>query len=427
MASTDAAYAPLIPVPAERRVFAARDSFALWFSLGLGLLVLQAGSLLVPALSLGQAFAAIVCGSVLGVLPLALAGMIGAESGLSAMATLRPSLGIRGAALPAVLNVIQLVGWGSFEIIVMADAADTLTTDLTGVSSPVLWTLLFGGLATAIAAGGPVSFVRRFLREWGLYLILAASAWLTYALLARQDLAALFARPGQGGMGFGAAVDLVAAMPLSWLPVIADYGRFSRTPGGAFRGSALGYFLGNVWFYGLGATYALSSGGEASIAGTLALAGGGFALLLILLDETDNAFAAVHSAAVSTGTLTRAPVRRLALGFGALCTLIALTLPLTEYEGFLLLIGSVFAPLFGVALADHFIVRRRRIEVAEIDRRGGAYWFSGGVRGAGLVAWLAGVAIYHGVGHLLPGLGATLPAMAGSAVLFLIAARAGRG
>ncbi|HVI30116.1 putative hydroxymethylpyrimidine transporter CytX [Hansschlegelia sp.] len=423
MSSADVSYAPLIPVPAERRVFAARDAFALWFSLGLGLLVLQAGSLLVPALSLGQALAAVVCGTLVGVLPLALAGMIGAETGLAAMATLRPSLGLRGAAIPAVLNVIQLVGWGAFEIIVMADAADTLTRGLIGVSSPVVWTLLFGGLATAIAAGGPVSFVRRFLREWGLYLILAASAWLTYALLARQDLAALFARPGQGGMGFGAAVDLVAAMPLSWLPVIADYGRFHRSAEGAFRGSALGYFVGNVWFYGLGATYALVSGGEASIATTLALAGGGFALLLILLDETDNAFAAVHSAAVSTGTLTRVPVRRLALGFGALCTLIALSLPLTEYEGFLLLIGSVFAPLFGVVLADYFVARRRRIDVAEIDRRGGAYWFAGGLRPAGLVAWLAGVAVYHGVGHLLPDLGATLPAMAASAAIFLLATR----
>ena len=424
MSSADVSYAPLIPVPAERRVFAARDAFALWFSLGLGLLVLQAGSLLVPALSLGQALAAVVCGTIVGVLPLALAGMIGAETGLAAMATLRPSLGLRGAAIPAVLNVIQLVGWGSFEIIVMADAADTLTKGLIGVSSPVVWTLLFGGLATAIAAGGPVSFVRRFLREWGLYLILAASAWLTYALLARQDLAALFARPGQGGMGFGAAVDLVAAMPLSWLPVIADYGRFNRSAGGAFRGSALGYFVGNVWFYGLGATYALVSGGEASIATTLALAGGGFALLLILLDETDNAFAAVHSAAVSTGTLARVPVRRLALGFGALCTLIALSLPLTEYESFLLLIGSVFAPLFGVVLADYFVARRRRIDVAEIDRRGGAYWFAGGLRPAGLAAWLAGVAVYHGVGYLLPDLGATLPAMAASAAIFLLATRA---
>ncbi|HEY0291553.1 MAG TPA: cytosine permease, partial [Hansschlegelia sp.] len=249
MSSFETTYDPLAQVPAERREFAARDAFALWFSLGVGLLVLQAGSLLVPALSLGVAFAAIICGTVLGVLLLAAAGVIGSDAGLPSMAALRPSLGVRGASIPAALNVVQLVGWGAFEIIVMGDAANTLARDALGVTAPMAWTFLFGALATAVAVGGPVSFVRRFLRRWGLCLILAAAGWLTYALLAHHDLRELFSRPGAGGMGFGAAVDLVVAMPLSWLPLIADYTRFGRSSGAMFRGSALGYLVANVWFY----------------------------------------------------------------------------------------------------------------------------------------------------------------------------------
>jgi NCS1 family nucleobase:cation symporter-1 len=428
MSSLPATYDPLTPVPLDQRPFAARDAFALWFSLGVGLLVLQAGALLVPALSLGAALAAIVCGTALGVLLFAAAGVVGADTGLAAMSSLRPSLGLRGASIPAILNVIQLVGWGSFEIIIMGEAADTLAKGAIGVEAPLLWIVLFGVLATAVAATGPVSFVRRFLRRWGLALIVLASAWLTYALLAQQDLRGLFARPGTGGMGFGAAVDIVAAMPLSWLPVVADYTRFGRSSGAMFRGSALGYFIANVWFYGIGATYALVSGGEGSIVATLALAGGGLALFVILLDETDNAFAAVHSAAVSSGTMVRAPVPRLALGIGALCTVLALTVPIAQYEGFLLLIGSVFAPLFGVALADHFLVRKRRVDVSEIDRVGGAYWFSGGWRLAGVASWLLGIAVYHAASYALPDLGATLPAFlsAGGAFLLLDAASARR-
>ncbi len=422
MSAAEIAYDPLVPVPAEQRAFAARDAFALWFSLGVGLLVLQAGALLTPALSLGEALVAILVGSALGVLPLAAAGMMGTDSGLSAMASLRPSLGLRGALLPAALNVVQLVGWGAFEIIVMADAADTLTKASFGLSAPMVWTLFFGALATGIAVAGPVSFVRRFLRDWGLLLVVGASAWLTYALLARHDLGEALARPGTGGLGFGAAVDIVAAMPLSWLPVIADYTRFGRSPGAMFRGGALGYFVANLWFYALGAAYALTAGPDASIAVTLAAAGG-LALLFILFDETDNAFAAVHSAAVSSGTAVRIPVRALAAGFGALCTLLALTVPLTQYEGFLLLIGSVFAPLFGVALADHFVVRRRRVDVGEIDRRGGAYCFTGGWRLAGLGSWLIGVAVFQAISAALPDLGATLPSMAASALVFLAATR----
>lgn len=136
MALSDNSYDPLIPVPAERRVFGALDAFSLWFSLGIGLLVLQAGAFLVPGLGLAEALGAIVVGTLLGVLLLAAAGMVGARTGLSAMGSLRPALGTRGAAVPTVLNVVQLVGWGAFEIIAMRDAANALTRQAVGVSSP---------------------------------------------------------------------------------------------------------------------------------------------------------------------------------------------------------------------------------------------------------------------------------------------------
>lgn len=420
MDSPNDSYDPLTPVPEGRRAFAAGDAFSLWFSLGIGLLVLQAGAFLVPGLSLPHALAAIVLGSILGVLLLAAAGVVGADTGLSAIGNLRPALGVRGAAVPAALNALQLTGWGAFEIIAMRDSADALARQTFGVSNPLLWTLLFGVLATALAVMGPVSFVRRFLRAWGLWLLLAGAAWLTWRLLADHDLATLMARAGTGEMSFGAGVDLVVAMPLSWLPLIADYTRFGRSPGAMFRGSAAGYLLANIWFFALGACYALASGGgEGMLLAALAATGGGVALLLILIDETDNTFADIHSAAVSTATLVRARPARLALAYGAVCTLIALFAPLARYEGFLLLIGSVFAPLFGVLLTDHFVVRRRRIEPDAIAQTGGAYWFTGGFSLRGLAAWAIGIAAYQAVSRLEPGLGATLPSVAVAAAAYL--------
>ena len=399
MAQPDDTYAPLTPVPLQRRTFEARDAFSLWFSLGIGLLVLQTGAFLVPGLSLGAALAAIVTGSVLGALLLASAGVVGSDTGLSAMGALRLTLGARGAAVPATLNAVQLVGWGAFEIIAMRDAADALTRQTFGVSNPMIWTLAFGLLATWLAIVGPVSFVRRFLRAFGLWLLLAGAGWLSWRLLADHDLTALLAKAGTGEMSFGAGVDLVIAMPLSWLPLIADYTRFGRTSGGMFRGSALGYGLANIWFMGLGAAYALASGGgETLLLSALAASGGGIALLLIVIDETDNTFADIHSAAVSTATLVPAKPANLALVFGAVCTTIALFAPIAQYEGFLLLIGSVFAPLFGVLLTDHFVIRRR----AMIEARDGLYL-------PALLAWAAGVAAYQTLSRLAPDLGATLP------------------
>ena len=305
MSPSDDTYDPLTPVPGDRRVFHALDAFSLWFSLGIGLLVLQVGAFLVPGLSLGAALGAIVAGSVLGALLLAAAGVVGTDTGLSSMGTLRLALGARGAAIPAVLNAVQLTGWGAFEIIAMRDSADALAKQTFGFSNPLAWTLLFGVLATSLAILGPVSFVRRFLRAWGLWLLLAGAGWLSWRLLTDHDLAALLAKAGTGEMSFGAGVDLVVAMPLSWLPLIADYTRFGRSPGGMFRGSFIGYLLANVWFMALGAAYALAAGGESLLLTALAASGGGIALLLIVIDETDNTFADIHSAAVSTATRRR--------------------------------------------------------------------------------------------------------------------------
>jgi NCS1 family nucleobase:cation symporter-1 len=181
---------------------------------------------------------------------------------------------------------VQLVGWGSFEVIVMRDSADALAKQAFGFSMPLIWTVVFGLLATLLAISGPLSFVRRFLRTWGIWLLLAGAAWLSWNLLAKHDLAALMRRPGTGEMSFGGAIDLVVAMPLSWLPLISDYTRFGRRPGETFRGTLLGYGIANIWFYALGAIYGLAAGGgDALLTGALAQAGGGLALLLILIEK----------------------------------------------------------------------------------------------------------------------------------------------
>jgi NCS1 family nucleobase:cation symporter-1 len=410
------AYDPLVPVPAEKRTLTLRDAFSLWFSLGIGLLVLQAGAYLVPGLSLMEGLAAIVIGSVTGAVLLGLAGVVGADTGLSTMGALRPTLGVRGASVAAILNVIQLVGWGAFEIIAMRDAANTLSTNTFHFTLPVLWTLVFGAAATGLAFLGPLSFIRRFLRHWGIWLLLAGAAWMTYALLADHNLAEAFSRKGDGSLSLGGGIDLVIAMPLSWLPLIADYARFGKSPGAVFKGSTIGYLLANIWFFALGAAYALIAAGNPDqlLLSALATTGGGLALLLILIDETDNVFADIFSAATSLaslgGSLLHFRIRHLVIGFGALCTCIALFVPMAEFMSFLYMIGSVFTPLYGVLLVDHFLIRKRQIVAKDISRIMGAYRFTWGVHISAFAAWAAGVATYYYFLNLLPAVGATLPA-----------------
>ncbi|QRY79919.1 putative hydroxymethylpyrimidine transporter CytX [Pseudomonas sp. PDNC002] len=420
MTTTAIDYSPTSAVGSAQRVLGLRDLFSLWFSLGIGLMVLQTGALLAPGLGLAGALGAILLGTLVGVLLLASAGVIGTDTGLSAMASLKLSLGSHGAALPALLNLLQLIGWGAFEIIVMRDAASLLATRAFGDgawTNPALWTLVFGALATLLAVAGPLAFVRRVLRRWGIWLLIAACVWLTIDLFQRADLAALWAKAGDGSLSFAVGFDIAIAMPLSWLPLIADYSRFGKRAGQTFTGVALGFFIGCFWLMGLGVAYTLAfAEGSDANALLLALAGAGMGipLLLILLDESEKAFADIHSAAVSSGILLPLKVEHLALAIGVICTLIAWFAPLAQYQNFLLLIGSVFAPLFGVVLVDHFVLRRRA--PSEIPQ---------GLRWGSLLAWAGGVVVYHLLANYQPDLGATLPALVVAGVLQLLLGRVG--
>ncbi len=86
----------IAPVPPSERRLTTRDLAILWADLGVGVLVLVAGALLVPALGFATAMASIVVGSVIGCALLALGGVAGADHGIPTMVLFRPVLGDRG-------------------------------------------------------------------------------------------------------------------------------------------------------------------------------------------------------------------------------------------------------------------------------------------------------------------------------------------
>jgi purine-cytosine permease-like protein len=211
-----------------------------------------AGTLLVPGLGLGPALAAIVVVTLLGNLLLLIPAVMGSDQAVSTMVALRPTLGIRGSYLPTLVNVLQLVGWTAFELI-MARAASAVTEHIFEVSVYWLWLPVLALLCTALAIGGPLVVVRVWLEKFGVWLLLPTTVYLTYYLLSRYGLSVLMAQPGSDDLPFPLAVDLIVALPLSWLPLAAGYDRFTRsTRGGASIETYLGFFVANVWFFALG-------------------------------------------------------------------------------------------------------------------------------------------------------------------------------
>ena len=288
------------PVPDRLRTLSLGDLTLLWGNLGVSLLVLVAGTYL-AGLGLQRGLLAILVGAVLGCALLGLAGYIGAERRVPGMVLMREPLGQRGSYAPTVLNVVQNLGWATFELIVIAAAANALADRVFGFRERWVWVLAFGAITLALALAGPITFVRRYVRRFAIWAVAVSVGYLTWWALDGASTGNLWSADPAGGITFWQGVDLTVAMAASWLPLAADYTRFARRPRHAFWGTAAGYFVPLVWLYGLGALLFLSRGPSNTAALLTSVAAGGIAsalaLVALTVDETDEPFANVYSAA----------------------------------------------------------------------------------------------------------------------------------
>lgn len=426
----------ITPVPERLRVLGLLDNALLWGNLGISLLVLVAGTYLVPALSLPEAVLAVVVGSLIGNAMLGVAALIGADGRVPAMVLLRAPLGRRGSWLPTALNAAQCVGWAIFELLIIATAVAALSNELFGFRAQWLWTLVFGAAALAMSLLGPIGFVRKFVRKFAVWAVLASLVYLAWWAVAGTGLSAAWERGGEGGFTVLGGIDLVVAITVSWIPLVADYTRFSRSRRAALLGTGGGYLVASLLMWLLGAVLFFTRDLADPAALPAAIAAGGIgavlALLAVTVDETDEAFANVYSTAVSIQNFApRLPQRALLVGVAVLATVGALTIDLLAYESFLFLLGSFFVPLFGVLLAD-WLVAGRRYREEDV--------FAGPRLRPGMVAaWIAGFALYQWVHPLGPSwwtdllgdgvdlrLGATLPSFALAFALAAAVAALGR-
>ena len=429
----------IAPVPERLRVLGLLDGLLLWANLSVSLLVIVAGAFLVLpasqfglALSLPEALGAIGAAAIVGNLMVGLGGLIGADARVPTMVLLRAPLGRRGSYLPTGLNILQCLGWSVFELIIIATGASALSQQVLGVGGLVFWKIAFGIVATALALLGPVGFVRRYVRKFAVWVVVASLLYLSWWSLHGQHVEALWRRPG--AHAFWPGFDLVLASIVSWTPLVADYTRFSRTRSDGFWGAGLGYFVPTIPLFGLGAVIALSRHISEAPALLTAVAAGGaasvLALLALTVDESDEAFANVYSGAVSLQNLLPDVPQRVLVGATAgIATVGALLIDLRNYQPFLFLLGSFFVPLFGVLLADWLLAGRHYSE---------RHVFSAPeFRLESVGAWLAGFCLYqwlypdgpgwwtrivaHTHPHALPWGGASLPSFAAAFLLTVVA------
>jgi putative hydroxymethylpyrimidine transporter CytX len=369
------------PVPQALTVF---DQFGLWGNLGVSLLGFTGAMYVLqpygsgPYLSLAAGLTAIVVGTVLGTLPVALSGVQGTRTGAPAMVLLRGLFGARLSYLPTAANIVQCVGWGVFEIVTISTAANQIAPAL-----PKDAYVLIAGVLTALLTIRPLGAIR-VLRKYAAVAVIVVIVYLLVQLL-RHPLPAFTHGTWSG---FWAATDTVVAAAISFAPLAADYTRHSRSGKATFVGALAGYGLTQVVCYMIGLLALVTVAKDpAHIYGAfIALPVGSLAFAILAARELDQSFADVYSTAVSVQNLRPMWDRRILSGMiSVLATVGALWLNIADYENFLTLLGSVFVPMSAVLIVDYFLISR------------GGWDLSPGARSRWLMLlpWVAGFVMYQ--------------------------------
>ena len=356
-------------------------SAVIWFGAAVSVAEILTGMLFAP-LGWRMGLLAVAIGHIIGGVLFYLAGLIGAQTGRSAMETVQLSFGRRGSVLFSAANGVRQAGWSGAQI---------------------GWSVIIGALILLWLRIGMRNFSKINFVSMGT--LFALTLWLSVQVASGEPAAA--GQADAEAMSFGLAVELAAVMPLSWLPLVSDYTRRAAKARAATLSATLAYFCTSSWMYAIGLAAALFAG-QSEIAPMLQYAGLGAAgILVVVLSTVSTTFLDAYSAGVSFHSISsRFGEVAVAAAVTLLGTLLALVFDVSRFEGFLYFIGSVFAPMIAVQIADYFVLKRKPAS-GEVD------WVS-------LALWLAGFVFYRLMLQWQPPLGTTLPVIAATFALTLL-------
>lgn len=370
----------------------------IWFGAAVSIAEILTGTYFAP-LGFGKGLCAILLGHVIGCFLLFCAGLIGGRARRSAMETVKMSFGRKGSLLFSLLNILQLVGWTGIMIYDGALAANEILN-----AGNWLWCLVIGGLIVlwiliGIKNLGKVNTVAMA----ALFVMTIVLSFVIFGKGSAQTVA-------EEAMSFGAAVELSVAMPLSWLPLISDYTREAEKPVRATAVSAVVYGLVSCWMYVIGMGSAIFTG-ESDIARIMVKAGLGIVgLLIVVLSTVTTTFLDAYSAGISSESVSaKLSGKWVAVAAAVLGTLGAILFPMENITDFLYLIGSVFAPMIAIQIADFFLLKK--------DYSGKAF------DPCNLIVWVIGFVLYRFLMRLDIPVGNTLPDMVITMLLCLAAGK----
>ena len=375
----------------------------IWFGAGVSIAEILTGTYF-ASLGFGKGLAAIIAGHVIGCIMLFLAGVIGGKRRKSAMETVKDSFGLRGGQIFAFLNVLQLVGWTAIMIYDGALAADGIFQTGHWVWCLVIGVLILVWIMIGITNLGKINTI-----AMGALFILTVV--LCKIIFFNGNPISV---PADDSMSFGAAVELAVAMPLSWLPLISDYTREAKEPVKATAVSSIVYGIVSCFMYVIGMGASLFTG-ESDIAQILLKAGlGVVGLLIVVFSTVTTTFLDAYSAGISAESIfSKLKGKYVAVAVTVIGTVGAILFPMDDITDFLYLIGSVFAPMIAVQIADFFFLHREE-EKRAFDMKN-------------LIIWIVGFVLYRILMRVDIPVGNTLPDMAATILICIAVSKMGTG
>lgn len=373
----------------------------IWFGAGVSIAEIVTGTYL-ASLGMTKGILATVIGHIIGCVLLFLAGIIGAKTKKSSMETVKISFGQKGSIIFSALNVIQLAGWTAIMIYDGAISANGIFN-----TGKWVWCLVIGVLIILWIIVG-ISNVEK------INVVAMSALFILTIILCKVvffDNHQMVSVAGDG-LTFGAAVELAVAMPLSWLPLISDYTREAEKPVKATAASAIVYGLVSCWMYIIGMGAAIYTQ-DAGIDQVMLKAGLGIAgLLIIVFSTVTTTYLDAYSAGISSETIShKITGKYMAIAVTIVGTIAAIVYPMDDITDFLYLIGSVFAPMIAIQIADFFIIKKdsteKNVEVANV------------------VIWIIGFVLYRYLMTVDIIVGNTLPDMVITVIICVIVSKFG--
>ena len=340
----------------------------IWFGAGVSIAEILTGTYY-ASMDFKSAILAIVIGHIAGFILMSLSGLIGARTGLSAMEATKLSFGKIGGIFFAILNFLQLVGWTA---IMIYDGAIS-SADLFGRGNKV-WALLIGILIIVWIAVGITNLGK-------INTVSMIALFVLTILMSRKSFASnLISDASAEALSFGGAVELAIAMPMSWLPLISDYTSKAEKAEKATWISVGIYSLVSLWMCIIGLTGAMATG-ESTLSAIFSYSGiGVLAIIIIILSTVTTTFLDAYSAGISFEAIKQnADGKKVSIIVSVAGIILAMLYPMDDITNFLYLIGSVFAPMIAVQIADFFI----KNEKSKVDEK------------VNIISWVVGFVIYR--------------------------------